>query len=297
MQTGSDAFPQGKAGMKRAYGILENHLQLSVQFFLPTGRQMGDIVAIEENLPTVGLGELADEPAQCTFSRPAFSDDSHDFCFLQLKRNIIDGTEITGESEIPKAHKRIAKMMMLPKDAPATQGAVEAITEADVLIFGPGSLYTSVIPNLLVDGIREAILASKAVKIYICNVMTQPGETDGYGAYEHVQALIKHMGAQFLDYVIVNDQDITVEQLRQYDAKGSMPITPDVNKIRSLGITVVPARLISKHDLVRHDPRKLARVLIALIYRLRLFGRGMQFFDYFFMRQGMRKMKQQEEQQ
>ena len=92
------------------------------------------------------------------------------------------------------------------------------------------------------------------------------------------------MGAQFLDYVIVNDQDITVEQLRQYDAKGSMPITPD-------------ARLISKHDLVRHDPRKLARVLIALIYRLRLFGRGMQFFDYFFMRQGMRKMKQQEEQQ
>ena len=70
-------------------------------------------------------------------------------------------------------------MMMLPKDAPATQGAVEAITEADVLIFGPGSLYTSVIPNLLVDGIREAILASKAVKIYICNVMTQPGETDG----------------------------------------------------------------------------------------------------------------------
>ena len=86
-----------------------------------------------------------------------------------------------------------------------------------------------------------------------------------------------------------------MEQLRQYDAKGSMPITPDVNKIRSLGITVVPARLISKHDLVRHDPRKLARVLIALIYRLRLFGRGMQFFDYFFMRQGMRKMKQQEE--
>ena len=216
---------------------------------------------------------------------------------IQLRARMFDGTEITGESEIPKAHKRIAKMMMLPEDAPATQGAVEAIANADVLIFGPGSLYTSVIPNLLVDGIRQAILESKAVKIYICNVMTQPGETDGYGAYEHVQALIKHMGAQFLDYVIVNDQDITVEQLRQYDAKGSMPITPDVNKIRSLGITVVPARLISKHDLVRHDPRKLARVLIALIYRLRLFGRGMQFFDYFFMRQGMRKMKQQEEQQ
>ena len=74
-----------------------------------------------------------------------------------------------------------------------------------------------------------------------------------------------------------------------------MPITPDIDEIRALGITVVPARLISKKDLVRHDPRKLARVLIALIYRLRLFGRGMQFFDYFFMRQGMRKMNEQKE--
>lgn len=214
---------------------------------------------------------------------------------IRLRALMTDGTQVTGESLIPKAHKRIAKMQMLPADAPAAQGAVEAIANADVLIFGPGSLYTSVIPNLLVDGIREAILRSSAVKIYICNVMTQPGETDGYGAYEHVQALIRHVGAQFLDYVIVNDQDITLEQLRQYDAQGSMPIRPDVDRIRALGISVVPAKLISKHDLVRHDPRKLARILIALIYRLRLFGRGMQFFDYFFMRQGMRKMKQQEE--
>lgn len=214
---------------------------------------------------------------------------------IQLQARMYDGTLVTGESEIPKVRKRISQMMMLPKDAAATDGAVDAILKADVLIFGPGSLYTSVIPNLLVDGIREAILESKAVKIYICNVMTQPGETDGYGAYEHVEALIKHMGAQFLDYVIVNDQDITVEQLRQYNAEGSMPITPDIDEIRALGITVVPARLISKKDLVRHDPRKLARVLIALIYRLRLFGRGMQFFDYFFMRQGMRKMNEQKE--
>ncbi|WP_405383586.1 uridine diphosphate-N-acetylglucosamine-binding protein YvcK [Phascolarctobacterium sp.] len=214
---------------------------------------------------------------------------------IQLRARMYDGTTVTGESEIPKAKKRIAKMMMVPADAPAAKGAMEAIINADVLIFGPGSLYTSVIPNLLVDGIRDAIIQSKAVKIYICNVMTQPGETDGYGAYEHVKALVDHMGCQFLDYVIVNSQAVTQEQLRQYHAEGSTPITPDIDKIRSLGITVVPARLISKKDLVRHDPRKLARVLIALIYRLRLFGRGMQFFDYFFMRQGMRKMNRQDE--
>lgn len=209
---------------------------------------------------------------------------------IQLQAEMNDGSTVLGESEIPKAHKRIRRMMMLPEDAPASKAAIKAIEEADVLIFGPGSLYTSVIPNLLVKGIRDAVINSKAVKIYICNVMTQPGETDFFGAYEHVRALIDHVGVQLLDFVIVNDQEVTGEQLLQYNAEGSTPVTPDIEKIRNLGITVVPARLISKDDLVRHDPRKLSRVLIALIYRLRLFGKGVQFFDYFFMRQGMRTL-------
>lgn len=214
---------------------------------------------------------------------------------IQLQAEMNDGSTVLGESEIPKAHKRIRQMKMLPADAAASKAAIKAITDADVLIFGPGSLYTSVIPNLLVQGIRDAVVESKAVKIYICNVMTQPGETDYYGAYEHVRALIDHVGVQFLDFVIVNDQEVSGEQLVQYNAEGSTPVTPDIEKIRNLGITVIPARLISKNDLVRHDPRKLSRVLIALIYRLRLFGRGVQFFDYFFMRQGMRTMHKDED--
>jgi hypothetical protein len=168
--------------------------------------------------------------------------------------------------------------------------AFEELPQADVLIFGPGSLYTSVIPNLLVEEIREAVVKSEAVKIYVCNVMTQPGETDGYGAFEHVKALLDHVGEQFLDYVIVNDERISNEQLKQYLAEGSMPVTPDIDKIRRLGITVVPASLISKKDLVRHEPKKLSRVLITLIYRLRLFGKGVQFFDYIFIRHGLNIM-------
>ena len=209
---------------------------------------------------------------------------------IQLQAEMSDGTIVSGESKIHEARKRIKKMLMKPANASASKGAVDAILKSDVLIFGPGSLYTSVIPNLLVEEIREAILKSDAVKIYVCNVMTQPGETDGYGAFEHVRALIDHMGHQFLDYVIVNDQKITTEQLKQYYAEGSMPVTPDVEKIRKLGITVVPASLISKDDLVRHEPRKLARALIMLIYRLRLFGKGVQFFDYIFMRHGLNTM-------
>ena len=210
---------------------------------------------------------------------------------IRLKAEMTDGSIINGESEIPKAHKRIRTMAMEPAEAPAAASAVQAILNSDILIFGPGSLYTSVIPNLLVKGIRDAVLKSEAVKIYICNVMTQPGETDGYGAYEHVQALIQHAGGQFLDYVIVNDQRITAAQLAQYNEKGSMPVTPDIKKIEHLGIQVIPTRLISNKDLIRHNPQKLAQVIISLVYRLRLFGKGIQFFDYFFMRQSMRELK------
>lgn len=209
---------------------------------------------------------------------------------IQLQAVMTDGTVVTGESKISEAGKHIKQLRMVPEDAPAAKDAVAAILKADVLIFGPGSLYTSVIPNLVVDGIRQAILESKAIKIYICNVMTQPGETDGYGAYEHVRALIDHMGAQFLDYVIVNDEKISAAQLAPYKEEGAKPVRADMRKLANLGITVVPAHLISKEDLVRHDPAKLSKVLINLIYRLRLFGKGVQFFDYFFVRLGISRM-------
>jgi uncharacterized cofD-like protein len=210
---------------------------------------------------------------------------------IQIRADMADGTSVLGESEISNAGKKIVRLHMVPADAPATKSAVQAIRDADVLIFGPGSLYTSVLPNLLVPGIREAVLASKAFKIYICNVMTQPGETDGYGAYDHVKALIDHVGKQFLDYVIVNDQEISDEQKRMYRAKGQEYVTPDVQQIEQLGIKPIPTRLISKEDMVRHDPQKLAMVLISLIYRLRLFGRGYVFFDYLFVRLSMRRMR------
>ena len=209
---------------------------------------------------------------------------------IQLQATMTDGTQILGESEISAAGKKISFLQMLPPDAPATASAIEAIEKANVLILGPGSLYTSVIPNLLVRGIRDAVVRSKAVKIYICNVMTQPGETDGYGAYDHVKALIEAAHNQFLDYVVVNDQKISPEQLQQYGAKHQQPVLPDVEQIESLGIKAVPTSLISRENLVRHDPQKLAQVIMTLIYRLRLFGKGFMIFDYLFVRQSIRKL-------
>lgn len=212
---------------------------------------------------------------------------------IQLQATMSDGTKVTGESEISKAGKHIAKLAMIPEDAKATDSAVAAVLNADVLILGPGSLYTSVIPNVLVKGIRDAVVSSKAFKIYVCNVMTQPGETDGFGAYDHVKALIDAVGTQFLDYVVVNDQPLTQEQLAQYKAKGQEPVTADIEKIESLGIQAVPAKLLSQEDLVRHNPQKLAQVIMSLIYRLRLFGKGFVFFDYLFVRNALRKLRKQ----
>jgi uncharacterized cofD-like protein len=120
--------------------------------------------------------------------------------------------------------------------------------------------------------------------------MTQPGETDGFGAYEHVKTLTEYAGKPFLDYVIVNSEDISEDQKALYRTKGQEPISPDVEKIEQMGISVIPAKLVSKSDMVRHDPQKLAQAIMSLAYRLRLFGKGFVFFDYFFMRHNMRKI-------
>ena len=209
---------------------------------------------------------------------------------IQLAADMTDGSFILGQAEIAQAHKTVQRLRMVPENVPATKSAIEAIREADILVLGPGSLYTSVICNLLVPDIREAVLQSKATKIYVCNVMTQPGETDGFGAFEHVKTLIEYAGEPFLDYVIVNSEDISDEQKILYRAKGQEPISPDIEKIEQMGIKVIPAKLVSQSDMVRHDPQKLARAIMSLAYRLRLFGKGFVFFDYFFMRHNMRKI-------
>ena len=209
---------------------------------------------------------------------------------IQLAAEMTDGTFVLGQAEIAQAHKTVQRLRMVPENVPATKSAVEAIRHADILVLGPGSLYTSVICNLLVPDIREAILQSEATKIYVCNVMTQPGETDGFGACEHVKTLTEYAGKPFLDYVIVNSEEISDEQKAVYRTKGQEPISPDIEEIEQMGIKVIPAKLVSKSDMVRHDPQKLARAIMSLAYRLRLFGRGFVFFDYFFMRHNMRKI-------
>jgi uncharacterized cofD-like protein len=183
---------------------------------------------------------------------------------VRLCAELVDGRIIEGESKIPEARGTIAKVFIDPPYAPPLDEVITAIRSADAIILGPGSLYTSIMPNLLVDRVAREIEAASAVKIYVCNVMTQPGETDGYTASAHVRALTHGIDAKLCDVVIVNDQ--LPRKLRDlYAEEGQLPVLVDEPELRALGVKVVRANVISETDTVRHDPDRLADVVVSIV--------------------------------
>ena len=182
---------------------------------------------------------------------------------MKLVAKFEDGRVVHGESNIPEAHGKIKRLFTEPEHCHALPEAIAAIHEADLIILGPGSLYTSVIPNLLVDGIVEAIEKSHAKKIYVCNIMTQPGETDNYSVASHINALITHSdGKKIIDAVLVNDS-LPDNMSDGYAKSGSYPVRLDMENIAPIGIEVVSQKLIqeNKHGLVRHSSRRVARAV------------------------------------
>ena len=191
---------------------------------------------------------------------------------VRLDAIMEDGTIVEGESHIPEANKRIHRVRLFPEQVKPVQSALDALTHADAIILGPGSLYTSIMPNLLVDGVAEAVRKSKAIKIYICNVMTQPGETDGYTASMHAKAILDHAGKGAIDFMLVNDHPISRDMRAFYAKKGAYPVAIDEEAINALGIGFVKADIINESDVIRHDPDKLSRVVMQTV--MKMTGRG-----------------------
>lgn len=180
-----------------------------------------------------------------------------------------DGTKTVGEANIPQSNRAIKSVELQPPDSAPTQEAIEAITHSDAIVLGPGSLYTSVIPNLLIEGIKEAVAKSRAIKIYVCNVMTQPGETDNYTASAHLKAIIQHTEVNIINYCLVNMAQPPAELLLKYKEENAFPVSADVGAIKNLGVKLIQGDLISAKDFVRHDPEKLARKIIQLVSALK----------------------------
>ncbi|MCL5116629.1 MAG: YvcK family protein [Firmicutes bacterium] len=186
---------------------------------------------------------------------------------VTLWAELVTGEVIYGESNIGRSPARIAKIGMDPDDATPLAEAVTAILEADMVVLGPGSLYTSVIPNLLVRPIQEAIRNTRAVRVYVANVMTQPGETTHYSAQDHVDALERQVGRGLIDVVLVNNQPVDQTILERYRREGAEPVAAPPGG--SNWPEVVAAPLIAVDGVVRHDPDKLARALLRLLLRYR----------------------------
>jgi len=176
-----------------------------------------------------------------------------------------DGTLVEGETRITReGSPGIQRVFLRPGDPLPVEATLAALQAADAIVLGPGSLYTSVIPNLLVKGIAETIRSSRAVKIYVCNVMTQPGETSNYSAADHLQAIYDHCGSRLVNYILVNNQEIRRQHLRRYQEKGAQQVRVDSKRLQQLGVTVIGAPLLLQGELIRHDPRLLARQVLEL---------------------------------
>jgi len=174
-----------------------------------------------------------------------------------------DGSKTTGEVRVGQTKKPVLSIELQPKPVPATDEVFHAIEEANLFVFGPGSLYTSVIPTLLVDGVVDAIRRNPAKKVYVLNIMTQPGETSGYRASDHVRAILNHTSEDFLDYVVVNTKEPPARMREKYMREGQYPVKNDLESMQ--GIRLVEADLLGEGEQARHDPEKLAACIMGIL--------------------------------
>ncbi|MCY1014402.1 gluconeogenesis factor YvcK family protein [Pyxidicoccus sp. MSG2] len=182
---------------------------------------------------------------------------------VQLVAQMHDDTEVVGERNICRAHGRVRRVSLSPRSPPPVEGLLEAIYTADLVAIGPGSLYSSVLPNLLVDGVSQALKETRALKVMVSNLMTQPGETDGMTCLDHVQAVIDHVGP-VLDAVLVNGTSPSDESMKRYARRGSFVVPVDRRDLIAAGVVPVQADLLKEGSRIRHDSRKVASCLLKM---------------------------------
>ncbi|MFM9903601.1 MAG: uridine diphosphate-N-acetylglucosamine-binding protein YvcK [Pyrinomonadaceae bacterium] len=183
---------------------------------------------------------------------------------VRLAAELTDGTTVRGETNISRVGHVIKRLYLEPADCQPMPETLAAIAAANVITIGPGSLFTSLLPPILVEGVGDAIARSKAVKIFVCNLMTQPGETDGFSARHHIEIVRDHAPKINFDYVIVNDHPITPSQAKKYAGEGAAQIGVhgSVSPETIEGCEIVYGNLLDDDEMVRHHPEKLAQVLL-----------------------------------
>lgn len=218
---------------------------------------------------------------------------------MQLVATLENGNKVYGESQIPeeviKQKSKVNNLAIEPEDAQPLNEALQAIGEADAIIIGPGSLYTSVISNLLVKRISSSVRKSSALKIYICNVMTQPGETDNFTTTDHLNILRKYGGKDIVDCVISNSGDISNELKEKYLKDNCILVTCDEKEVKDLGIDIVEENILKvENGIVKHDSDRLAEVLIDTIMKKKLLYDKKKIIEYMYLSQRIKERENEE---
>ncbi|MGH2444944.1 MAG: gluconeogenesis factor YvcK family protein [Candidatus Limnocylindria bacterium] len=180
---------------------------------------------------------------------------------LNLSARLVSGRHLHGQVGITAADEQIDHVFIEPADVRANPEALERILEAEMIVIGPGSLYSSILPNLLIADVRDALMAASALKVYVCNVATQPGETDNLSASDHLRALFAHVGDDLIDYVLLNHNS----SARRPAGWRAQPVEVDVRHLEDLPVAIVEEDLIDATNAHRHDPAKLATALMRLL--------------------------------
>jgi uncharacterized cofD-like protein len=185
-----------------------------------------------------------------------------------LTARMDDGSMVRGETNITASKRSIVELMLDPPEVDPIPETLAAIAQADLITLGPGSLYTSLITNLLVRGVPEAIAGSKAVRVYVCNLMTQANESLGLTASEHIEKILNHSGGargqRIFDYALINTAPIRPDTLAQYERGGQEPIEADLDRVRALGVEPIAGNFVHEGDVLRHDYEAVARTLMEL---------------------------------
>lgn len=185
---------------------------------------------------------------------------------ISLRAEMADGSIVVGESNIPLAGKEIHRVYLEPTDVKPLPNALTAIERADLIVISPGSLFTSIMPNLIIPQIADALRSAKAKIVYVCNVMTQAGETTGFSAGDHVEAIINHIGEDIIDAIVVHSEKIDPKVRDRYAGENSEPVEYDIERLLDMGLQIIEGDIIDhSKTTIRHDTGKIAKLLYSLI--------------------------------
>jgi len=181
-----------------------------------------------------------------------------------LVAHMDDGTQVRGETNITASRRRIVELTLDPPDAAPLEETLDAIERASLITVGPGSLYTSLITNLLVEGIPSALAHARGIRVFVCNLMTQANESLGLTASQHIERIYDHTRAPIFDCALINTAPFSAETLARYAAEGATPIVPDIERVQALGVRCIAGNFASEDSVVRHAPGRVTGALLAL---------------------------------